>query len=116
MKCGIKRCLLVAVVFILAAGCGTTPSSLTRAAWKGDTATVQALLAKGADVNAKTDKGATALVWAATTGHNDTVQALLAHGADVNAKNNTGMTALMMAKKRGHKEIVRMLKEAGAKE
>lgn len=40
------------------------PSSLMEAASKGDADTVQALLAKGADVNAKDNNGATALMLA----------------------------------------------------
>ena len=54
----------------------------------------QALLAKGADVNAKSDKGATALMAASKIGHGKVVQAVLAEGADVMAKSNEGRTAL----------------------
>jgi len=61
MKCRLNRCLLVAVVFILATACPTTASSLMEAASKGDTEKVQALLAQGADVKAKTNGGGTAL-------------------------------------------------------
>ena len=62
---------------------------LIRAAKKGDISTVQTLLAKGAEVNAKDAKiagGWTALIYAAQFGHLAIVQALLAKGADVNAK------------------------------
>ena len=115
MKCRLNLCLVVAVVFILGVGRLATASSLTEAAMQGDTEKVQALLAKGADVNAKANNGATALIAAAWGGHSDTVQALLAKGADVKAKTNGGGTALMMAIKEGHKEIVRILMEAKAK-
>jgi ankyrin repeat protein len=91
-------------------------SPLNEAAWKGDTEKVQALLAQGADVNAKDKGGFTALMDAAWEGHTDTVQALLAQKADVNAKNKNGDTALMLANEKGHKDIVRILKQAGAKE
>jgi ankyrin repeat protein len=47
---------------------------------------VEALLTKGADVNAKANNGSTALMAAAQTGHIEIVEALLARGADVNAK------------------------------
>src|ERR1700730_10299053 len=56
------------------------------AASRGDRAAVQALLAKGADVNAKDNGGRTALMMATVTGHPDVVQTLLAMGAEVNAK------------------------------
>ena len=76
---------------------------------------MQALLAQGADVNAKDNLGYTALMYAAENGHTETAQALLAHGTDVNAKDNFGWTALMYAKEMGYVETIRMLKKAGAK-
>ena len=66
----------------------------------GYDAVVQALLAKGANINAKTNLGATPLMAAAFDGHRDVVQALLAKGANVNAKNSSGVTALMGAASR----------------
>ena len=116
MKGRLNLCLLVAVVFILAAGCASTQMQLWEASAKGHTDTVKALLEQGADVNAKDNDGFTALMFAARDGQTDTVPALLAKGADVNAKDNDGRTALMRAKKKGHKEIVQLLKKAGAKE
>jgi len=86
-------------------------SQWMEAASKGDTQKVQALLGKGADVNAKDDMGETALIIAAYYGHTDTVKVLLEEGADVNAKNNKGITALRAAKLAGHNEIVLMLEE-----
>ncbi|MFX0200286.1 MAG: ankyrin repeat domain-containing protein, partial [Candidatus Hodarchaeota archaeon] len=82
------------------------PSPLMEAASKGDTEKVHALLAKGADVNAKDNDGLTALMRAALQGHTDTVHALLAKGADVNAKDNDGLTALMRAALQGHTDTV----------
>ena len=49
----------------------------------GHTAVAAALLARGADVNAKGVFGGTALHWAAINGHKDTVAFLVAHGADL---------------------------------
>jgi len=106
----------VCYFFILSQLIITTPSALIEAARMGDTEKAQALLERGADVNARNNECVTALMAAAAEGHTDTVQALLEKGADVNAKNNDGKTALMRAKEKGHKEIVRMLKEVGAKE
>ncbi len=56
------------------------------AAWDGHTASVQALLAAGADVNAKNETGETALMRAAGNGHTAAVKALLAKAAAVDAK------------------------------
>ena len=66
----------------------------------GDASSVQALLAKGADANAKG-----ALIMASQNGHRAVVEQLLAKGADVNAKGGGG-TALGQASYKGHLEIV----------
>ena len=109
------------VFFSLGSNLGDRERNLKKAcemlaAMEGHTDTVQALLAKGADVNTKGSKGFTALMLAAYEGRTDTVQALLGKGVDVNAKSKNGFTALIAAKEKGHNEIVRILKEAGAKE
>ncbi|MFH1115319.1 MAG: ankyrin repeat domain-containing protein [Pseudomonadota bacterium] len=56
---------------------------------------VKMLVERGADVNAKTDDGKTALMYAARSGKVETTRFLLDKGADVNAKANDGDTALM---------------------
>jgi ankyrin repeat protein len=56
------------------------------ASYSGNRDVVQALLAKEADVNAKTDDGRSALMLASGNGNRDVVQALLAKGANPNAK------------------------------
>jgi ankyrin repeat protein len=68
-----------------AAAVSPPPEDLFNAAISGDATTVQALLARGADVNARANNGATALMLASQNGHNEVVQDLLAKGADVNA-------------------------------
>lgn len=65
------------------------------ASQEGYLGVVQALLAKGADVNAKNNDGRTALIFASLKGQLEIVQAFLAKGADVNAKVNYGPTDLM---------------------
>ncbi len=90
-------------------------SDLSSAAEKGDTATVQALLDKGADVNAKSIEGTTPLMKAAREGHMETVQALINKGADVNIKNECcDDTALLWAAGKGHTKIVKALLDKGA--
>jgi hypothetical protein len=58
-------------------------ADLLAAAKQRDAAAVQALLAKGADVNAKSSYGATSLSFAANKGHLAVVKVLLQHKADV---------------------------------
>ena len=65
------------------------------AAHKGKTDCVKALVAAGADVNAKSNGGRAALAWAAELKSADSVKVLIAAGANVNAKDNDGETALM---------------------
>jgi len=108
---------MVAVIFMFAAESPAIANPLIEAAKSGDMEKVQALLAEGAEVNAKgSERGVTALMLAVARVHTDTVKVLLAKGADVNAKLTDGTTALILAEKKGQKELVRILKEAGAKE
>ena len=67
-------------------GCPADLTALLMASQFGHVDVVQALLAKGADVNAKDSRGLTALMMASQFGHVDVVQALIAKGADVNAQ------------------------------
>jgi len=81
-----------------------------------NTAAAKALLALGADPNARWGEGsdATPLMEAAGEGWVDVVEALIKAGADVNAKNYRGNTALMSAQQNPY--IVAILKRAGAKQ
>jgi hypothetical protein len=90
---------------------------LLNAAKRGDAAAVKSLLAKGADVNAKTRYNQTPLMLAAQQGHLEIVKTLLAAGADVDVTDTfyKSVTALSAAADKGHAEIVKLLLEKGAK-
>jgi curved DNA-binding protein CbpA len=80
----------------------------------GAAATVQKLIAAGADVSAKNKDGRTALRIAVIKGRVDLVKALLAAKANPNTADALGETPLMSAAKSGNEPIVKMLLEAGA--
>ena len=91
--------------FIRAAAWGDTP-------WGTDR--LKALIAAGADVNAKGKAGKTALLVAAENGQVDNVNLLIAAGADVNATDNRGSTSLIFAARLGSLDCVKALIAAGA--
>jgi serine/threonine-protein phosphatase 6 regulatory ankyrin repeat subunit B len=123
---------------LLAAMAWNTPafcSEIHDAAARGDLPAVTSLLAKGTDVNARTDDGQTALMFASSNGHKDVVQLLVDKGADVNAKTtaqiitamqfggnfsgtaeiySVGSRALVFAATHGHTEVVQLLLAKGA--
>src|SRR5205823_2029113 len=94
---------------------GDLKEDLWAAARKGDVKAVEALLAQGVDVNAKTHYGGTAIWFAAYKGHLGVVKLLLQHKADLNTTDTVwGASPLSMAVSEGQPELVRVLLEAGA--
>ncbi len=72
------------------------------------------LLENGADVNAKCEKGLTALMVACIKGNINIVNLLLEKGADVNAKiNDFHCSSLFYAIQNGHTKIMQILIAAG---
>lgn len=109
------RSVLVLVVMAFSIQAASPNEELWAAAKKGDAAAVKALLANGADANAKTAYGVTALLHAAGQGHVEVVKVLLEHKADANIKDTFyGQTPLTAAVGKGSWEIVRLLIGAGA--
>jgi ankyrin repeat protein len=93
--------------------CGRT--SLWRAAREGREATAKALLAVGANVNARDAlDAATPLYWAVTQCDPRMVSLLLTAGADVEGVTMAGCRALWWAAWMGHEAITRLLLQAGA--
>ncbi|HME59426.1 MAG TPA: ankyrin repeat domain-containing protein, partial [Terracidiphilus sp.] len=87
---------------------------LIQAAQNGDTATVQQLLYRGANIEAKF-LGSTALIWAAEMGKTDVVRLLLEKGANIEGRSDyIGNTALIWAAEMGKSDVVRLLLEKGA--
>ena len=76
----------------------------------GHAAAIAALLAAGAEVEAKMNNGTTALMRAAEGGHAAAIEALLAAGAGVEAKDDKGRTALEIAELCKHEHAARLLR------
>ncbi|MEJ2601157.1 MAG: ankyrin repeat domain-containing protein [Anaerolineales bacterium] len=87
---------------------------LIRAAREGDISTVKRLLNLGTTVDAKDEKGWTALLYAAYEGREDVVAELIEKGASTNEKTPEKFTPLMEAAYNGSLRIVKMLLEHGA--
>ena len=79
---------------------------LLQATEAGDIVQMQALLAKGAEVNARNAHGWTPLHVAAAGGDPAVIALLLQHGADVHAQSHIGTTPLDNATTRGGRQAV----------
>ena len=90
-------------------------SPVADAAMRGDAEAVEALIARGADVNVPQGDGMTALHWAAERADAALVRVLLEAGADVGAVTRIGdYTPLHLAAKAGSAGTVEALLEAGS--
>ena len=105
----------IACLLFLLPQAGELNEQLFDAARKGDAAAVQALLAKGADVNAKGRYDVTALHLAADKGHLAVVEALIRHKANLNARDTFyNSTPLSWAVQKGHADVAKALMKSGA--
>jgi hypothetical protein len=80
---------------------------------KGEVAVVELLLARGANKNAKTEQGHTALMLAALDNKVAMVELLLRHRVDKDATQRHGLTALIIAASNGHLESTAALLRGG---
>lgn len=89
---------------------------LLQATEAGDMVQMQALLAQGAEVNARNAYGWTPLHVATAGGDPAVVDLLLQHGADVHAQSHIGTTPLDNASTRGGRQaVIDLLLVHGAK-
>jgi uncharacterized protein len=100
----------VAVLFMGAAGTPTLIDTVRNSDHEG----LRGLLKQGANVNATSGDGTTALHWAAYRDDVDAADLLLRAGAHVNAANDLGVTPLWTAAQNGSPTMVRRLLQAGA--
>ena len=95
-------------------GPGWTP--LIYAATGGQDAVINYLLAEGANINAVSPNGTSALMMAVREGKGSTVTLLIAKGANVNVRNQDDATALAWALRGNEQAMAAALRRAGAKE
>ena len=79
-----------------------------------DAETMQLLLARGGDPDARQSDGATALHWAIYREDVEMVAVLIHGGASVNLTNRLGASPLYLAAKSGNNELISILLKAGA--
>ena len=91
-NCRLCSFLLVLLLFFLIPNfghAGDMSKVLLEAIKNGDVNSVNALIAKGTDVNASDLSGYTPLIYAAKIGHSECVKILIENGAYVNSQCNT---------------------------
>lgn len=87
-------------------------AALFQAARSGDLVTLNQELSQGADVNAETLLGETALIYAIEACKPEAAQALIKDGAKTDFMTKLGYSPLILASSQGCTEIVRLLLEA----
>ncbi|MNY86244.1 Ankyrin repeats (3 copies) [compost metagenome] len=93
---------------------GALDAQLLAAALQGDAPVVHALLAQGANKEARDGSGATALLIATHNNHVAAAKELIEAGADVNAKDRMQDSPYLYAGARGHNEILKLTLAHGA--
>jgi len=82
---------------------------LLEAALRGDVDAMSDCIDRGADIDARNNHGATALLMAAGQNRLDMVQLLVDRGADASIRNFAGKTALDLARSEGNDAIATLL-------
>ncbi len=86
---------------------------LMKAATEGYLKTAKLLIDKGAEIDARTNEGTSALMVASSGGYTKIVELLINAGANTKIKNSMGYTAEMYAKEKGYTNIISLLNKVG---
>jgi ankyrin repeat protein len=117
--------LILVFAVLIISSCATTPkterqkrdisdSRFLQAIYNGNPARIKKLIEAGANVNARTIDGKTALMYTASFGRREIMWLLIEAGADVNIQGKDGNTALLYALSAGYLLSTELLIEAGA--
>jgi ankyrin repeat protein len=113
-----RRVFLIHFAVVLAFSQGSDTAELNAAlltqATRGNVEAVRQLLDKGADANARSKGGLTALMCGVSSGSDEIVQLLLRAGADPNTRDSRGFPALHLAVSLGKAPLVPILLDHGA--
>src|SRR5579871_1914211 len=109
-----NRAFTLLLVCALAVAAEPVDSPLVEAARNQNSKAVRTLLARNADVNARSSDGSTALLWLTHWNDTDTADLLLRAGADANAVNDFQLTPLSEACTNANSALVRLLLKSGA--
>lgn len=100
---------VISFVFAIVANPAFAEETLFSAATKGDTATIERLLADGGGADIRAADQATPLIAAALAGQVEAAELLIAKGADVMARNSGGFTPLHAAAYSGNAAVAKLL-------
>jgi ankyrin repeat protein len=106
--------MVAVVATLLGTGAAYAEDSLVDVTQAKNHELAVSMLAKGADVHARSSDGTTALQWAVYNDDADLVQRLIKAGADVSAKNDYGATPLWTASTVADPVVMKALLKAGA--
>ncbi|HEV8318008.1 MAG TPA: ankyrin repeat domain-containing protein [Vicinamibacterales bacterium] len=111
---GSTAAFLITLLMVAAAAAARGDVRLVEAARNRDVQQVRRLLNQHADVNVRSDDGATPLLWAAHWNDLETADLLIRAGADANAANDFRVTPLSLACTNASAALVELLLNVGA--
>jgi Ankyrin repeats (3 copies) len=88
-------------------------ASLHQAVNIGDAKAIEAMMADGADVNARNESGQTPIIHAIIAGQYHLLSVLLKAGANPSQRDNTGLNAIDWAERKGRSDLAQSLSQHG---
>ena len=114
VRAAVRACTVALVAALFGSGAAWAEDSLVDVVQAKNHDAAVALIAKGADVHARSVDGTTALQWAVYNDDADLVERLIKAGADVSATNDYGANPLRQAATVADPVVIKALIKAGA--